>query len=193
MSRLGSARADSLRPVLGGVVLLFVILLGAAGLKSWRDLNAARAREKQLETRIETARAGIDHLRGRIERLRSDPAMLERLAREDLGLVEPRDVVIELPQPDRGAAAPPDAAAPAPAVLPRPAPPPAALSAGAMPPAVAPAPIPAIPAWTPAATGAVSPPASPPSSPPSPASPPSLAFPASSPAAPPSRVPPGAP
>jgi cell division protein FtsB len=100
LSRLGSARADSLRPVLGGVVVLFVILLGAAGLKSWRDLNAAQAREKQLETRIETARGGIDHLRGRIERLRSDPAMLERLAREDLGLVEPRDVVIELPRPD---------------------------------------------------------------------------------------------
>jgi cell division protein FtsB len=172
LSRLGSARADSLRPVLGGVVLLFVVLLGAAGLKSWRDLNAARAREKQLETRIETARAGIDHLRGRIERLRSDPAMLERLAREDLGLVEPRDVVIELPQPDRGAAPPP---------------------------AAAPVPIPAIPARAPAATGAASPPA-PASSPPSsaspasrPAAPPSPAFPASSPAAPPSRVPPGAP
>jgi cell division protein FtsB len=109
LSRLGSARADSLRPVLGGVVLLFAVLLGAAGLKSWRDLNAAQAREKQLETRIETARAGIDHLRGRIERLRSDPGMLERLAREDLGLVEPRDVVIELPRPDRGAAPQPEA------------------------------------------------------------------------------------
>ncbi len=135
MSRLGSARADSLRPVLGGVVVLFVILLGAAGLKSWRDLNAAQAREKQLETRIETARGGIDHLRGRIERLRSDPAMLERLAREDLGLVEPRDVVIELPRPDATpvAAAPQAGAAPGTA-----APQPGAAPALAAPPAVAP-------------------------------------------------------
>jgi cell division protein FtsB len=109
LNKLGSARADSLRPVLGGVVVLFMILLGAAGLKSWRDLSAAQAREKQLESRIETARDGIDHLRGRIERLRSDPAMLERLAREDLGLVEARDVVIELPRPDPGAASQADA------------------------------------------------------------------------------------
>lgn len=99
MSRLqGSARADSLRPVLGAVVLLFVTLLGAAGLKSYRDLTAARGREKLLETRIEESHTSILHLRGRIDRLRADPAMLERLAREDLGLVRPSDVVIELPR-----------------------------------------------------------------------------------------------
>jgi cell division protein FtsB len=95
----GPARADSARPVLFGVVMLFVALLCAAGLKSYRDLSAARARERQLETHIETTRGGIDRLRGRIERLRADPAMLERLAREDLGLVRRQDVVIELPSP----------------------------------------------------------------------------------------------
>jgi cell division protein FtsB len=93
----GPARADSLRPVLFGVVLLFVTLLCAAGFKSYRDLTAARGREKQLETRIEATRGGIDRLRGRIQRLRGDPAMLERLAREDLGLVRRQDVVVELP------------------------------------------------------------------------------------------------
>jgi cell division protein FtsB len=82
-----------------GVVLLFVTLLCAAGLKSYRDLTAARARERQLETRIEDTRGTIDRLRTRIERLRGDPAMLERLAREDLGLVRRQDVVIELPPP----------------------------------------------------------------------------------------------
>jgi cell division protein FtsB len=94
-------RADSSRPVLLAAVVLFVILLGAAGLKSYRDLTAARAHEQQLESRIEATRNGIDRLRVRIGRLRSDPAMLERLAREDLGLVLPRDVVIELPREDR--------------------------------------------------------------------------------------------
>jgi cell division protein FtsB len=94
----GSSRADSSRPVLLGAVLLFVTLLGAAGLKSYRDLNAARAHEQQLESRIEETRNGIDRLRGRIDRLRGDPAMLERLAREDLGLVRRQDVVIELPR-----------------------------------------------------------------------------------------------
>jgi len=35
----------------------------------------------------------------RIESIRNDPAMLERLAREDLGLVRAGDVVIVLPDP----------------------------------------------------------------------------------------------
>jgi len=100
----GPARADSSRPVLLAAVLLFVVLLGAAGLKSYRDLTAARAHEKQLEFRIEETRNGVDRLRGRIDRLRSDPATLERLAREELGLVRRQDVVIELP---RDAASPP--------------------------------------------------------------------------------------
>ena len=120
MSRLqGTARADSSRPVLGAVVLLSLTLLGAAGLKSWRDLTAARGRERQLETRIEETRNGIEQLRSRIDRLKSDPAMLERLAREDLGLVLPRDVVIELPKAGVAAGdlagSGPAAAAPAPA------------------------------------------------------------------------------
>ena len=100
----GPARADSSRPVLLAAVLLFVLLLGAAGLKSYRDLTAARAHEQQLELRIDETRNGIDRLRGRIDRLRSDPATLERLAREELGLVRRQDVVIELP---RDASTPP--------------------------------------------------------------------------------------
>ncbi len=101
--------------MLGAVVLLFITLLGAAGLKSYRDLTGERARERQLETQIETTRAGIDHLRNRIDRLRGDPAMLERLAREDLGLVRPQDLVIELPAAAPAATAPPPPAVAAPA------------------------------------------------------------------------------
>jgi cell division protein FtsB len=90
-------RPDSLRPVIGAVVLLFFALLAAAGLKGYRDLTAARAHERELLTHIDETRNGIEHLRGRIDRLRGDPATLERMAREELGMVRPRDVVIELP------------------------------------------------------------------------------------------------
>lgn len=120
----GPARADSSRPVLLAAVLLFVVLLGAAGLKSYRDLAAARVQERQLESRIEETRNGIDRLRSRILRLRSDPAMLERLAREDLGLVRSQDVVIELPPvpplppPPRDDRREPAAAAPPPPARP---------------------------------------------------------------------------
>jgi len=69
-----------------------------AGTKSYRDLEAARQHKRLLETRIGETQGEITRLRGRIERLRSDPGTLERLAREDLGMVRPGDVVIELPQ-----------------------------------------------------------------------------------------------
>ena len=110
------ARSDSFRPVLGATVLLVLALLAIAGLKSSRDLETARARER---------------LRVRIDRLRHDPGMLERLAREDLGMVRPGDVIIELPVP--GAAPSPNSprspssprlpALPTPPAPPAPAPP----------------------------------------------------------------------
>jgi cell division protein FtsB len=89
---------DSFRPILGAAVLLFVAVLAMAGTKSYRDLEAARQHKHLLETRIQETQGEIARLRGRIERLRSDPGTLERLAREDLGMVRPGDVVIELPQ-----------------------------------------------------------------------------------------------
>jgi cell division protein FtsB len=92
------ARSDSFRPVLGLSVLLFVAVLGIAAWRSYHDLSAARQRERLLETRISDTRHRIDELRARIERLHSDPGTLERLAREDLGMVRPGDVVVELPE-----------------------------------------------------------------------------------------------
>jgi cell division protein FtsB len=98
--------------VLGATVLLVFALLAIAALKSNRDLQAARARERTLQEKIAATRAESERLQVRIDRLRHDPGMLEKLAREDLGLVRPRDVVIELPE----AKAAPAPAAPAPVV-----------------------------------------------------------------------------
>ncbi len=92
----------SYRPVWGATVVLFLALLGLASLKSWRDLEAARGRELRLETQTQETETRIEQLRGRIERLRADPGSLERLAREDLGMVRPGDVVIVLPDNSDG-------------------------------------------------------------------------------------------
>jgi cell division protein FtsB len=112
------ARSDSFRPVLGATVLLVFALLAIAALKSYRDLEAARAHEHQLETQIAETKARSEKLRLRIDRLHHDPGMLERLAREDLGMVRPGDVVIELP--DGAVAAPPRPPAPSPVPPPHP-------------------------------------------------------------------------
>jgi cell division protein FtsB len=106
-------RTGSLRPVLVASVLLFLAVLGIAGVKSSHDLEAARQRKLMLETRIQSTEGEIDRLRNRIERLRSDPGLLERHAREDLGMVRPGDVVIELPI-EGSEPAPPPAVVPAP-------------------------------------------------------------------------------
>ena len=116
------ARSDSFRPVLGATVLLVLALLAIAGLKSSRDLETARARERLLEKRIAETRAESERLRVRIDRLRHDPGMLERLAREDLGMVRPGDVIIELPVPG-AAPSPRSPALPTPPAPPAPAPP----------------------------------------------------------------------
>jgi len=92
-----SGRTGSFRPVLVAAVLLFLTVLGITGVKGSHDLAAARQRKHTLETRIQTTEAEIDRLHSRIERLKSDPGLLERLAREDLGMVRPGDVIIELP------------------------------------------------------------------------------------------------
>ena len=91
------------RPVLGAVITFFVLLMAAAGLKSWRDLQTARQREAYLLQRIEASDKNIQALRRRIDGLGRDPLLLEHAAREELGMVKPGDVVIVLPPEKPGA------------------------------------------------------------------------------------------
>ena len=132
-------RSDSFRPVLGATVVLVFALLAIAALKSNRDLQAARSRERLLTGKIAATLAESERLRVRIDRLRHDPGMLEKLAREDLGMARPGDVIIELPE--AAAAAPAAPLPPAPIVPPSaPKPTPAVSSAPpSAPPAVVPA------------------------------------------------------
>jgi cell division protein FtsB len=138
LSQEAPLRPDSLRAVLGAAVLFFSVLLVFASVKSHRDLVAARDYQRDLERTIHDTGERIEVLRGRIERLRRDPDTLERLAREELGMVRPNDVVIVLPPP-----APPSARPSAPV---GPAALPARLAVPAAAPPVPPAARPAPPA-----------------------------------------------
>lgn len=136
--------SDSFRPVLGATVFLVLALLAIAALKSSRDLTMARTREKQLKEKISSTRQRNEALKVRIERLYNDPGLLERLAREDLGMVRPHDVVIELPEEDapRRAAYRPGLPGPEAALHPAPSGPPAGPGTASNAPAAAPAPPP---------------------------------------------------
>jgi len=75
-----------------------MLLLATAGYRSWRDLATARGHVSELRGNITDSGKRIEHLRDLIERVENDPLTLERLAREDLGLIRPGDVVIVLPE-----------------------------------------------------------------------------------------------
>lgn len=93
------------RSVTVAAVLFLVVLLGTVGARSWKDLERARGRQAELSEKIEETEARIEALDRRIRRLRHDPLLVERLAREDLGLAREGDLIFVLPE---GQLAPPD-------------------------------------------------------------------------------------
>jgi cell division protein FtsB len=86
-----------LRLAFGGAVIFVSALLLTAGAKSYRDLQIVRQREAEIAVRIAASEERLEAQRHRLKLLREDPATLERLAREELGLVGKDDLVFVLP------------------------------------------------------------------------------------------------
>lgn len=107
-----ASRRKPARALLLGAAAFFVLLVSAAGWKSYRDLEVSRTREAMLAARIGETEERVEALRRKIARLRDDPVTLERIARDQLGLVKPGDVVIVYPPPAPPPAAPVAAAPP---------------------------------------------------------------------------------
>jgi cell division protein FtsB len=84
------------RSILIFASVALVLFLLVAGFRGYRDLTLAKAREAQLEQSIGHTEEEIGRLERKVERLQSDPVMLERLAREELGMVRPGEVVVLL-------------------------------------------------------------------------------------------------
>jgi len=82
--------------VAGGVGVAFVAILVVGGnglLKVWRMKQQAQ----DLQRSIQLLEAENDQLARTIERLRDDPAMIEKLAREELGYVKKGEKVLKFP------------------------------------------------------------------------------------------------
>ena len=92
-----SYRPRPLRSLISAAVIFALVALAAAGLKGWRDYESVLAHEQRLNDDIAASEQRIRGLERKIERLQKDPVELDRAAREDLGLVSPKDVVIVLP------------------------------------------------------------------------------------------------
>lgn len=90
-------RPRPFRSLLSAAVVFAALLLGTFGLRGWQDVTRVRARERTLAAEVAATEGRIAELRRKIERLKDDPITLDRVAREELGLVSPGDVVIVLP------------------------------------------------------------------------------------------------
>jgi cell division protein FtsB len=82
--------------------LLTLAVVGAPLMIFSRDgMPRLEAVEKELET-VERENAelqrDIDLLRARVTRLRDDPAAVEQLARDELGLIRQSEVVFQFPE-----------------------------------------------------------------------------------------------
>ena len=76
------------------LVLLGEALIGEGGLVAMRR---ARNTQLRLDQRIVTLRAENDTLRDTVRRLQEDPRAIEDIARRELGLISPGEVVVVIP------------------------------------------------------------------------------------------------
>ncbi len=85
-------------PLLLALAVVAVLLaVGAAGARSWHDLADERAHEAELNAAIARTAATVRELEERNRRLEKDPVTLERLARQQLGMVRTGDLVVVFP------------------------------------------------------------------------------------------------
>jgi cell division protein FtsB len=89
--------------VLGGAGLIVLTLgLGVYGAQQVLRVRQMRGDIETMERDIVTLRARTEELARTVERLRSDPAYVEKLAREELGYVRPDETVLKFPRAARG-------------------------------------------------------------------------------------------
>jgi cell division protein FtsB len=72
-----------------------VMMLAPEGLPRLRSLSKELT---QVEAENAELRQQIQHLRGEVEHLREDPVAIERIARDELGLVRTSEVVFQFPR-----------------------------------------------------------------------------------------------
>lgn len=98
-SAVAAQKRPRLRLAAAGAALLLVaaiIALGGNGLvKVWRIKQEAELMTREIQ-RLE---AENDRLSRLIDRLREDPSLIEKIAREELGFVKDREKVLKFPSP----------------------------------------------------------------------------------------------
>ena len=69
-----------------------------------REVEAKREKAAVMEEEIRVKADMTQDLKNRQERFRTDPAFVERVARDELGKAKPDEVIFRFPEPDTNAA-----------------------------------------------------------------------------------------
>jgi cell division protein FtsB len=83
-------------------VLLVSVGLGVYGVRAVLRVSEMRAQMDTMEQDLVTLRARAEALTKTVDLLRSDPAYIEKLAREDLGYVREGETVLKFPKTGAG-------------------------------------------------------------------------------------------
>ena len=87
------------RRLLGGAALLVIVgALAMYGVSAVLRVSAMKREMDILERDLVTLRARTEQLTKTVDRLRSDPSYIEKLAREDLGYVREGETVLKFPK-----------------------------------------------------------------------------------------------
>ncbi len=86
------------RIVIGGGIGCFVLLslLAMAGEGGFFEVYQFTRHLQHVERQIQTLEVENERLRTQVTGLRSDPYQIEKLARQDLGLVRPDEIIFEI-------------------------------------------------------------------------------------------------
>ena len=82
--------------------LVVAVALGAYGTSAVLKVSEMRGEVDTMEHDLLTLRARAEDLTRTVERLRNDPAYIEKLAREDLGYVREGETILKFPKSTTG-------------------------------------------------------------------------------------------
>ena len=90
------------RPRTFGVaaIVIVVLALSAYGTRAVLRVSEMRREMEAMERDLVTLRTRTDELTRTVDRLRNDPAYIEKLAREDLGYVREGETVLKFQKSD---------------------------------------------------------------------------------------------
>jgi cell division protein FtsL len=99
-------RSDRKRPVtvralkIAGLIFvvgIIVFICGTAVMRTRKEFQAAHVEHQQVETEVKQLQLETERLLEEIQQLKSDPQVIERIAREELHMIRPDEMVLSFP------------------------------------------------------------------------------------------------